>query len=159
RYKADSIYAPLNPKLLHAETDFAKKKDEEALAYRTHVLQVASKAPMSPPWWTFWMEFVYPATKQRVGTLLRYDKTFSKSVGTLGFDRFQQPGQHDYIVDGFELLLDPTTEMFGSPKFNLALDDIHLQHVVPALAEMATVFIQLKNYYKKQNGVITPLVG
>jgi hypothetical protein len=159
RYKADNIYTPLNPKLLHVDTDAAKKKDEAAMAYRNHVLEVASKAPMSPPWWTFWMEFTYPATKQRVGVLLRYDKTFVKWFGTMGLDRFQQPGEHDYIVDAFELLLDPTTEMYGSTKFNVTLTDIHTQQVIPALAEMAAVFIQLKNHYKKQNGVITPLVG
>ena len=159
RYKADNIYAPLNPKLLHVDTDVAKKKDEAALAYRHHVLEVASKAPMSPPWWTFWMEFTYPATKQRVGALLRYDRILANWVGTLGFDRYQQHGDHDYIVDAFELLLDPTTEMHGSTKFNVTLSDSHMQHVIPALAEIATVFIQLKNYYKKQNGVITPLVG
>jgi len=45
------------PNLLRVDTDVAKKKDEAALAYRHHVLEVASKAPMSPPWWTFWMEF------------------------------------------------------------------------------------------------------
>jgi hypothetical protein len=159
RYKADNIYAPLNPKLLHVDTEVAKKRDEAALAYRHHVLEVASKAPMSPPWWTFWMEFTYPPTNQRVGVLLRYDKTFVKWIGTLGFDRFQQHGKHDYIVDAFELLLDPTTEVYGSTQFNVALGDEHKRHVIPALAEMATVFIQLKNHYKKQNGVITPLVG
>ncbi|MGA8733646.1 MAG: SEC-C domain-containing protein [Terriglobales bacterium] len=159
RYKVDNVYAPLNPKLLHVDTDAAKKKDEVALAYRNHVLEVASKAPMSPPWWTFWMEFTYPATKQRVGVVLRYDSTFSKWVGTLGFDRYSLPGEHEYFVDAFELLLDPSTQMYGTTKFNLTLGDIHMQHVIPALAEIATVFIQLKNYYKKQNGVITPLVG
>jgi hypothetical protein len=159
RYKADNIYAPLNPKLLHVDTEVAKKRDEAALAYRRHVLEVASKAPMSPPWWTFWMEFTYPPTKQRVGVLLRYDKTFVKWIGTLGFDRFQQHGKHDYIVDAFELLLDPATEVYGSTQFNVGLGDEHKRNVIPALAEMATVFIQLKNHYKKQNGVITPLVG
>lgn len=62
-------------------------------------------------------------------------------------------------MDAFDLLLDPTTEMHGSTKFNVNLSDMHMKHVIPALAEMATVFIQLKNYYKKQNGVIAPLVG
>lgn len=159
RYRADNIYTALNPELLHVDTDVAKRKDQAALAYRRHVLEVASKAPLSPPWWAFWMEFTYPATKQRVGALLRYDKTFANWVGTLGFDRYQQAGDHDYIVDAFELLLDPTTEMHGSARFNVTLSDTHMQHVIPALAEMATVFVQLKNYYKKQNGVVTPLVG
>ena len=137
----------------------AKKKDEAALAYRSHVLEVANKAPMSPPWWTFWMEFTYSATKQRVGVLLRYDKAFANWVGTIGFDRYQRPGDYEYIVNAFELLLDPITEMYGSTKFNMTFSDVHRRHVIPALAEVATVFIQLKNYYKKQNGIITPLVG
>lgn len=159
RYKADNIYAPLNPTLLHVDTDVAKKKDEAALAYRSRVLEVANKAPMSPPWWTFWMEFTYSATKQRVGVLLRYDKAFANWVGTIGFDRYQRPGDYEYIVNAFELLLDPITEMYGSTKFNMTFSDVHRRHVIPALAEVATVFIQLKNYYKKQNGIVTPLVG
>jgi hypothetical protein len=158
-----NIYARLNPALLNVDTEFARKRNAEATEYREQVLTVSAKAPMCPPWWSFWMEFRYPETQQRVGVLLRYDKVFLKYIGSLAFDRVVGKSvaqrQYDFLVDAFEHLLDPTSEMYGIVQYNVSLDDEHKQHVIPALAETATVFIELKNYYKKENGSITPLVG
>jgi SEC-C motif len=163
RFNVQNIYTPLNPVLLNPDTEFARKRNAEATEYREQVLTVSGKAPMCPPWWSFWMEFRCTKTQQRVGVLLRDDKVFWKYVGSLAFDRIVgntvAARQYDFLVDAFELLLDPTSEMYGSVQYNIALDDDHKQHVTAALAEMATVFVQLKNYYKKENGDITPLVG
>jgi SEC-C motif len=163
RFNVQNIYAPLSPTLLNADTEFGRKRNEQATEYRNQVLAVSAKAPMCPPWWTFWMEFRYPKSEQRVGVLLRYDKVFLKYVGSLAFDRMVGKAvaqrQYDFLVDAFELLLDPTSEMYGSVQYNVALEDEYKRQVIPALAEVATVFIQLKNYYKKENGSITPLVG
>lgn len=163
RFNVQNIYAPLSPTLLNADTEFGRKRNEQATEYRNQVLAVSAKAPMCPPWWTFWMEFRYPKSEQRVGVLLHYDKVFLKYVGSLAFDRMVGKAvaqrQYDFLVDAFELLLDPTSEMYGSVQYNVALEDEYKRQVIPALAEVATVFIQLKNYYKKENGSITPLVG
>ena len=87
RFNVYNIYSKLNRALLNADTEVAKKRDAEATEYKNQVLEVSGKAPMCPPWWSFWMEFRYPKTQQRVGVLLRYDKTFIKYVGSLAFDR------------------------------------------------------------------------
>jgi hypothetical protein len=163
RFNVQNIYTPLSPTLLNADTEFGMKRNEQATEYRNQVLAVSAKAPMCPPWWTFWMEFRYPKSQQRIGVLLRYDKVFLKYMGSLAFDRVVGKAvaqrQYDFLVDAFELLLDPTSEMYGSVQYNVALEGEYKRHVIPALAEVATVFIQLKNYYKKENGSITPLVG
>jgi hypothetical protein len=162
RFNVHNIYSKLNPVLLNADTEIAKKKNAEATEYRNHVLAVSGKAPMCPPWWSFWMEFRYPKTQQRVGVLLRYDKTFVKYVGSLAFDRMLGSnigaGQYDLIPDAFELLCDPTTEMFASYQYNVPLADPYIKQVVPALAEVARVFVQFKNFYYKDGDTVTPLV-
>jgi len=152
----------LNRALLNADTEVAKKRDAEATEYKNQVLEVSGKAPMCPPWWSFWMEFRYPKTQQRVGVLLRYDKTFIKYVGSLAFDRMLgssvAAGQYDFLVDAFELLCDPTTEMFASYQYNMPLTDEYAKQVIPAFAEVAGVFIQFKNFYYKDGESVTPLV-
>jgi hypothetical protein len=162
RFHVHNIYSKLNPALLNADTEVAKKKDAEATGYRNQVLDISGKAPMCPPWWTFWMEFRYPKSQQRVGVLLRYDKTFIKYVGSLAFDRIVGSnianGEYDLLVDAFELLSDPTTEMFASYQYNVPLVDPHMKHLIPAFAEVARVFIQFKNFYCKDGNAVTPLV-
>ena len=162
RFNVHNIYSKLNPTLLNANTDIAKKKDAEATEYRNQVLAVSGKAPMCPPWWSFWLEFRYPKTQQRVGVLLRYDKTFIKYVGSLAFDRMLgsgvAAGQYDLLADAFELLCDPTTEMFASYQYNVPPADPYIKHAVPALAEVARVFVQFKNFYYKDGDTVTPLV-
>lgn len=162
RFNVHNIYAKLNPALLNVDTEVANKRDAEATEYRSQVLAVSGKAPMCPPYWSFWMEFRYPKTRQRLGMLLRYDKVFIKYVGSLAFDRMIGStvaiGQYDFLVDAFELLLDPTTEMFGSYQYNAPLTDEHAKHLIPAFAEVARVFIQFKNFCRKVGDSVTPLV-
>jgi hypothetical protein len=162
RFNVHNIYTKLNPALLNVNTEVANKRDTEATEFRNQVLTLSAKAPMCPPWWTFWMEFRYPKSQQRIGVLLRYDKTFIKYAGSLAFDRMLGSsiarGQHDFLVDAFELLLDPMTEMFGSYHYNVPLVDEHAKHLIPAFAEVARVFVQFKNFYYKDGDSATPLV-
>lgn len=162
RFNVYNIYSKLNPALLNVDTEVAKKRDAEATEYKNQVLEVSTKAPMCPPWWSFWMELRYPKTEQRVGVLLRYDKTFIKYVGSLAFDRMLSTGvakgQYDLLVDAFEMLCDPTTEMFASYQYNVPLNDEYTQHLIPAFAEVARVFIQFKNFYYKDGDSVIALV-
>lgn len=162
RFNVHNIYAKLNPPLLNVDTEIAQKRDADATEYRNQVLAVSGKAPMCPPYWSFWMEFRYPKSQQRLGVLLRYDKVFIKYVGSLAFDRIVgstvSSGQYDFLVDAFELLLDPTTEMFGSYQYNTPLTDEYAKHLIPAFAEVARVFIEFKNFYLKNGKSVTPLV-
>ena len=160
RFAVDNIYAALNPQLLGVDTETAKAKDAEGLKGREFWLEVGSKAPLSPPWWTFSVEMRDPQHAQRVLALMRFDRDTNTWLGSLAFDRAGKSGAYDFVADCIRIELDPTNDMYATETVdNLEGFSVENVRFTQHLAEVVRLFIQLKNYKTKEKGVVTPLVG
>lgn len=104
RYDVYNVFAVLFPKLIESDSPVAVKRNAEAIEKRTALANIASRAPLGPPWYTFCLEH-RSNEQQRSGYLVRWDKENRKYICTAMFDSVRVDGMIEFIPNTFELLL------------------------------------------------------
>ena len=142
RYDVFNVYKKLNPDVLQSDTPIAAKKNAAAIEERESLINLASKAPLGPPWFVFAIEYRHDR-QQRHGYLVRWD-TNRKYVCTSMFDSVCTPGMVEFIPNSFELLLGDD-DMFGGYDFKPELTGRNLDSAKQG-AEVVRVCIELLNW-------------
>jgi hypothetical protein len=140
RFDVHNVKTALYPELLPVPAsgprkEFAKKRNAELLDRKFDPEELASKAMMGPAWFGWWLEY-RDSLKQRIGCLIRavdgngetvlrideWQKDWDyRYVVTMAADSPVVDGRIEYVPDAFEILVDPTTEMFASAQIDSTL--------------------------------------
>jgi hypothetical protein len=157
RYDVHNVFVALNPTLIASDSPLAAKRNAEMVERRNNLLDLASKAPMGPPWFAFSLEHRY-SEWQHVAYLVRAVDEHGefvtdlklwhrRFVATSIFDSMDGAGQVEYNPNAFEILLDED-DQFASFQYDSRLSGVNLDATKQG-AELVRTCIQLLNWDRK----------
>jgi len=154
RYDVHNVFVALNPTLIVSDSPVAAKRNAELLERRNALLDLAGKAPMGPPWFSFTLEHRLNE-RQRIAYFVRAVDERGEAVADLKFwhrrfivtamfNSLVVSGRIEYNPNTFEILLNDNDE-FASFQFDEWLSGENLETAKQG-AELVRTCIQLLNW-------------